>query len=126
MRISDWSSDVCSSDLLRHQSLRTGLDSFGAEDEWQIAHRRVAEDRAQMLCGRHYKNGIADGEIIKARRRLDCGVQVVARQENAIAVGFVNRASDFLLESPDKDGIAVGGRDQIGRASWRERGWQAV
>src|SRR3546814_19718499 len=64
-----------------------------------------------MLCGRHYKNGIADGEIIKARRRLDCGVQVVARQENAIAVGFVNRASDFLLESPDKDGIAVGGRD---------------
>src|SRR3546814_8283037 len=98
MRISDWSSDVCSSDLahcylmceggtgqdrdgragmdagrhLRHQSLRTGLDSFGAEYEWQIAHRRVAENRAQMLCGSHHQNGIADGEIIKACRRLDC------------------------------------------------------
>src|SRR3546814_21032301 len=60
MRISDWISDVCSSDLCR---------------------------------------------------RLDCRIQVIAGQENAIAVGFVNRASDFLLERPDKDGIAVGGRD---------------
>src|SRR3546814_12746905 len=60
MRISDWISDVCSSDLCR---------------------------------------------------RLDCRIQVIAGQENAIAVGFVNRASDFLPERPDKDGIAVGGRD---------------
>src|SRR3546814_10472668 len=64
-----------------------------------------------MLCGCHHQNGIAGGEIIKTRRRLDCRIQVITRQENAIAVGFVNRASDFLLESPDKDGIAVGGRD---------------
>src|SRR3546814_3970666 len=64
-----------------------------------------------MLCGCHHQNGIADGEIIKACRRLDCRIQVIAGQENAIAVGFVNRASDFLLERPDKDGIAVGGRD---------------
>src|SRR3546814_9058115 len=87
---------------LRHQSLRTGLDSFGAEYEWQIAHRRVAENRAQMLCGCHHQNRIADGEIIKACRRLDCRIQVLDGQENAIAVGFVNSASDLLLEGPDK------------------------
>src|SRR3546814_11625319 len=44
-------------------------------------------------------------------------MRVIAGHENACAVGFFNGACDFLLERPDKDGIAAGGRDLVqGRA----------
>src|SRR3546814_18439061 len=62
MRISDWSSDVCSSDLIEGSPLAAGLVAFGAgmvisalipasEKEAQLASRAVAtaKEQAQPL-----------------------------------------------------------------------------
>src|SRR3546814_11849726 len=48
MRISDWSSDVCSSDLRQHNSRgRTALCKRGGKNGWLVAHDlRLAEPQA--------------------------------------------------------------------------------
>src|SRR3546814_12258552 len=85
MRISDWSSDVCSSDLLRHPALEPGL----AADQGrlrkailQVAHegiRIVAEqDRTDSLLARGHQDGAerafahgeADGRTRSEGRRV--------------------------------------------------------
>src|SRR3546814_3983670 len=43
MRISDWSSDVCSSDL---------LDRFTVRDRLHVRERRIAGQRAELRIGR--------------------------------------------------------------------------
>src|SRR3546814_15699212 len=58
MRISDWSSDVCSSDLLRRQGALSGPDEF---DPRQIDHpfpARPARRRGGFCAGAYVVNNI--------------------------------------------------------------------
>src|SRR3546814_18660568 len=59
MRISDWSSDVCSSDLARHDQAHQAHDQEGAEAR-QVALRGVAVKAEATECGRACKEGRSD------------------------------------------------------------------
>src|SRR3546814_17014216 len=43
MRISDWSSDVCSSDLQKGEAVITMLESYAGEDVWRQGLRSYME-----------------------------------------------------------------------------------
>src|SRR3546814_8125009 len=98
MRISDWSSDVCSSDLGLPVALGDGIDLLPA--------------------------GADAGEM---RRRLLRGLAAhpVDRLEGALlgaAAGSVGDRHELRRESAEAaHGVATALLGQIGRASWRER-----
>src|SRR3546814_6757446 len=104
MRISDWSSDVCSFDLWR----------AGAPDpiRWSVSSMLGSPDWA------------SEGEVRTAEvpfRVTDAGTQIAAvRQGLGITTlpCFVGDADPLLVRVP--------GTDQIGRASCRERVCQYV
>src|SRR3546814_11686574 len=58
MRISDWSSDVCSSDLVEHRDVEASapVEEFGLEADF----RRVALFRAEGRSGR-FRDGAGGG-----------------------------------------------------------------
>src|SRR3546814_16946987 len=105
MRISDWSSDVCSSDLLADAGVRV-IDA-------RISHLAYAPEIAQAMLQRQQANA-----IIAARTRIVAG-----------AVGMVEMALDEL----QKNGVVELDEERkasmvsnllvvpIGRASGRER-----
>src|SRR3546814_11859206 len=125
MRISDWSSDVCSSDLFV---------------------RILTEPKASLT--RQYvelmnTEGVSLSFAPDAVDRLaEIAAQVNERQENIGARRLhtvLERLLDTLsFEAPDKSGtVAIDrayvdthlgalGQDQIGRASWREQVWRYV
>src|SRR3546814_11814795 len=114
MRISDWSSDVCSSDLLI-----TGIAHD--KNEAKIIVTRVP-DRP---------GGVANifGPLAAAGINVDMIIQNVGRDKGETDVTFTVPAAD-LLRSIDllenaKDKIGFN-RIQIGRASCRERVCQYV
>src|SRR3546814_12928903 len=110
MRISDWSSDVCSSDLiesaLRAQNVELPAGRFESKDQNQTLRVERAfstpEQFAQLVVGRG-----ADGYQVK--------LGDVARIEQ----GAENPYTSF------RSNAATGG-GETGRASCRERGWQYV
>src|SRR3546814_13296641 len=74
MRISDWSSDVCSSDLLATEVLAACLAGHQAflesEAEAGIASRHpVRAARALMILGFGYQSPVADAELERFRNR---------------------------------------------------------
>src|SRR3546814_8097468 len=91
MRISDWSSDVCSSDLPATSALRV--------------------DRAPQVgpCA-----------------RVEALVEEVAQVNPGFAQQGLEETATFEPEQPRRDGAAVLGGDEIGRASCRERVCQYV
>src|SRR3546814_10522177 len=96
MRISDWSSDVCSSDLL-------GLVVQAGDQRRQ---HEVALALGQRLAAAG--DGAARG--LGLLDRIQVGVDRVAAVERAHQVGRVGRVADLLLD------LAVGG-DQLGQRS---------
>src|SRR3546814_11305756 len=58
MRISDWSSDVCSSDLLRLQRCEVVIH---LADETSVKEFHVIIEKQHRLVLRHGREGIADG-----------------------------------------------------------------
>src|SRR3546814_15057860 len=109
MRISDWSSDVCSSDLLR-EAARLGRERHAAADEDRGRQRAMTRTAALLLL--RLLGGAAD---FRARLlRLGAGT---AR----VAVGNDNLVDQAFAEFTAAHGV---GNRQIGRASWRGRGWQ--
>src|SRR3546814_1824605 len=118
MRISDWSSDVCSSDLfrqtatLRAASMTILLTGAGGQVGWEIKARGgtrklVALDRAAL--------DICDGSAVSAaidRHRPSLLI-------NAAAYTAVDKAESEseAAYAINRDGPAV----QIGRASCRDR-----
>src|SRR3546814_8659443 len=97
MRISDWSSDVCSSDLLDSGvHLNEDVVAVGVEQELDRARVAVAD-----LLGEAH--GVGADPVPQLRvevgRRCDLDDLLVAALQRAV---------------------------EIGKASWRERGWQCV
>src|SRR3546814_18884125 len=103
MRISDWSSDVCSSDLLA--SRRIGTQS--GQDANRVAGRRQ----------RQFSDNDSRIDLIDEMRMLN---QHVARQVENTAF---ERAPEFLLTLIEGGAIR---HTEIGRASCRERGFKYV
>src|SRR3546814_12129239 len=98
MRISDWSSDVCSSDLGRRLA-----DALQAADEGDVDGDQVAG--ATGL-------DVALAEL--AAEALQETDLLVAEGDLALGSGLL-QTQQALVAGP-----------QIGRASWRERVWQYV
>src|SRR3546814_13676163 len=98
MRISDWSSDVCSSDLRLHRRAVTASQDDAAEEVPLVReiHRRVAQGMAAAL-----------------------GVGGIHRRAASLEVGEL--AGSIVGAHQDPAAIA-----QIGRASCRERVGQYV
>src|SRR3546814_2413155 len=105
MRISDWSSDVCSSDLTLHPDVE--LDDMVARlllRVWNLAFG---------ACFEIAQKGRAH------RARIETGRRETVEQHIAV----VERAQTVLPLLRDR---AFLGQQQIGRASWRERVCQYV
>src|SRR3546814_3387237 len=96
MRISDWSSDVCSSDLSRAQSVMQYLGEHG-----------VAADRMTAV-GRGETQPIADNDSDEGRelnRRVELRITGAAAQVNGSA--SVEPVADSAATMPDDDASAV-------------------
>src|SRR3546814_4375063 len=80
MRISDWSSDVCSSDL-----------------------RRFGEDGAHMLRGDDDEQRAQPRQIVERSGRADRGRQRHARQEQRVLMALVDCGHHLGLACPEHD-----------------------
>src|SRR3546814_19802302 len=101
MRISDWSSDVCSSDLGR---------------DWR--RRRSAEATAKRAARPPVIRPPAAVESIEALKIARAGGGTVGR-EHEIGIAGLQRQLGTAEQQ-------IGFDRQSGRASGRERGWQSV
>src|SRR3546814_17933668 len=99
MRISDWSSDVCSSDLL-------GL--LGG----QRGHVERIGDRTARQVGRHLLGDLQRHLLLRLRRR---GAEVRCGDDR------VEPEPPVLLGRLDGEDVEPRAADKSGRASWRER-----
>src|SRR3546814_14599714 len=113
MRISDWSSDVCSSDLEDARQVEIAVGSDPAE--------AVVIDRADRGGGKAQQEAV-ESEVVKQppqlRRRL-VGIgaaEVGATAEVLERASVVQRAAALAQADPP----------EVGRASCRERVWQYV
>src|SRR3546814_16711811 len=96
MRISDWSSDVCSSDLLAAQVANHRQD--GVAGTIQVGRLGAAHDQVHTVAARRAVIGI--------------GADVGLREA---VLDLAERPGEDTLDQP---------RTEIGRASCRERVWQ--
>src|SRR3546814_10160400 len=128
MRISDWSSDVCSSDLKRRCPdqillfIKARLDLDHGRDRLARLRRidqrtndgRLLASAVERLLDRHH---------VRVRRRLpqegEDDVEALVRMVDDNVLGF-DRGKAIAVMFPDSFG------KKIGRASCRERGWQYV
>src|SRR3546814_18274964 len=124
MRISDWSSDVCSSDLGTYQrKLRHRVGICPASTDLGI--EPLAEDRvgkAAENCERSYR---VEAGLRPARvaGKYECPEQGHAGDEDITASAMDHGKEDLLHAPFVPDGVE---RQQIGRAACRERGCQYV
>src|SRR3546814_11003278 len=117
MRISDWSSDVCSSDLITSVSVRmpvfgldlssgarAGLTAFLAGVARSVAHANVTI------------NNILPGYFDTDRYRA--GIDATAQAQGK---------SHDAMHAERVDSVPAGraGDPEVGRATCRERGWQS-
>src|SRR3546814_16827724 len=104
MRISDWSSDVCSSDLITHEKLRSG---YGRRSK---KRRKIGERSA--------KGGGAAVRRADPRREPDAKSRVARPAAKGIIFGQHQAAAPVDLGQEE--------RVKIGSASCRERVCQYV
>src|SRR3546814_16633348 len=127
MRISDWSSDVCSSDLavteeqarlagprLAHAPDQRGHALHIEGEAGHIAHRAVRLAMAHMVDG---IDGVARRGQPRRDRTVSAGVLGIALGEQHHRLRVAGRPP-----AGDREGRAL----EIGRASCRERVWESV
>src|SRR3546814_17312004 len=128
MRISDWSSDVCSSDL---RSDRDDVAARARRPAHALGDRRLlAADDDHVVDG-HARGAVGAGGLgCDGRGTRDVGARGAGPagcRADAAAHGFRGRVGRLLLlpgvESAG-DGVGEDGGEflKIGRAAWRERG----
>src|SRR3546814_13558451 len=114
MRISDWSSDVCSSDLI--SALPQGAEGTGGTDGGQVVDAVGGCDLRQFV--RH------------ARAAGDAGHHPLGAFQNAMedALGAAHFPQHVDIDRTLAAGNVIGASHmlEIGRASCRERGWKYV
>src|SRR3546814_17492977 len=117
MRISDWSSDVCSSDLLVREIAKA---KHG--DRLKVYYPRTAKGEAIYV---HAKTAVVDDRMIRVgsanmnNRSMgldsECDVTIdAALHANAGAEPVIRRLRESLIAAHP---------DETGRASGRDRGW---
>src|SRR3546814_19455638 len=112
MRISDWSSDVCSSDLL----LRETVEQREAVLTGRQKARRNALEAANALATIRKEHGALTGSISAAHDALE----VIKRQKSA-ADAIIEVGKDIARKTREARGNV-----EIGRAQCRERVCQYV
>src|SRR3546814_16887135 len=132
MRISDWSSDVCSSDLLAWWLQRRDVDA--ALDH--LAALAPGIDPARPV----YSLTVGECQMVELAKVLSSGASTVILDEPTSVLlppeverlyGFIrdlkaSGRSVVLISHKLADVSAVADRIEIGRASCRERGWKYV
>src|SRR3546814_14827741 len=126
MRISDWSSDVCSSDLMKRESRRAST-RFDALDTDSIDLADAAKRVLQLpaVASKQFLITIGDRTVggLTVRDQMVGPWQVPVADCAVTATGF---------ESTTGEAMAMGERtplallDALGRASCREKGCQYV
>src|SRR3546814_14609168 len=127
MRISDWSSDVCSSDLTEDDALdllvggRRAIRHDAAEMRLadKVRPLRHGQLVAQQRLGRHNDQRLAE----RAQHLAAQDVKIVRRGRNIATLDIVAGAE---LEEALEARRAMPGALQLGRASWRDRGCEYV
>src|SRR3546814_13456002 len=137
MRISDWSSDVCSSDLLRKNFSGIELDAQqGITDEGDGANFNIsatvgtnfADGRGNIVLSASY----LDRKDIfpQTSRKFFREYQPLSLHNNGLALAQGNNLYDpaVLAATFAASGVTPppGLGEEIGRASWRGSVWQDV
>src|SRR3546814_15806899 len=148
MRISDWSSDVCSSDLaagdrvvgsgLRTAAEGAGVFPCGGGDFIVVDHAVAIEVipatanggavQAGGVAERAQRRGVIGMGACHAAKGAGCqsaGVDVLILPDGVITIGIVCTAYCDRAD-PSGDGLSHCHRVEIGRASGREGGSQSV
>src|SRR3546814_1622991 len=122
MRISDWSSDVCSSDLIFGEGV-TGMDMEmevkadareGAFDA-VLAAEAVDELKASVAA---LKTQVDAQAVAASRLPLDGAKAAADPARDAFVERYLRRGIDAGVEMKSLSGASGG---EIGRAAWRER-----
>src|SRR3546814_18439884 len=122
MRISDWSSDVCSSDLARSRSRRRALQAVyamqvsGADAKNAIA--QFAHEQAHEVADLDYFEDLVRG-VEKHRRELDAALQPLLDR----GIEEVDQIERAMLRI---SAYAQQHRLEIGRACWRDSECQGM
>src|SRR3546814_12817423 len=116
MRISDWSSDVCSSDLAPQIGERGIARAKIVERDAEAMLSQVLQRLARM-AGRVHHHIFGDFEDDLRGRDMGCGDHADDPPDEAVRLELHGRKID-------RDLTAGPAADEIGRASWRERVWQ--
>src|SRR3546814_20179989 len=122
MRISDWSSDVCSSDLINHVRAQIGGDVIGRAASLNFAG---SGSECACLCRCLRLRGSSresDAELLEAQQ----GVPRIGCQDFPLVDDIENREAAGKLDRPGDLADMHIARGEIGRASCRERVCQYV
>src|SRR3546814_13562400 len=128
MRISDWSSDVCSSDLLDGVVAGLGMALATVRRGLVVGQRRGAVGRGVGLAGDVVVVGLVvafpDDVVVAGPGRAHagrCGL-AVGRGVATVLVGGGSVADEHVFAAAGIDGVVAGLGAEIGRESGRERG----
>src|SRR3546814_15447227 len=122
MRISDWSSDVCSSDLFEHRELRVvpGAHALVAEVAVDLVHALEATDdqALEVELRRHEQEQVQVERVVMRGERL--GRRTTGQVMNHRRLDF-DEAPRVEPQTERDDNLTA---HAIGRDACRERGWQ--
>src|SRR3546814_20751843 len=130
MRISDWSSDVCSSDLPRDYPLAEGAGEVGDLFTWPavVEDRNITGYHSIAVPGHVAGMGLA-WERYGSMPWAEPLAPAIALAQGGLPVTWcapprLAGAAKDLRKFPESTAIYLHDGLQNGRAPWRERGWQ--
>src|SRR3546814_17300434 len=127
MRISDWSSDVCSSDLLADNYLGFGMRDRAEEIYRNLAAtapdaKRIGHANLQLAEFDYERGYNAEARATLYRMREKLPPELVPEWQELLGrVLMADGRYGEAAEAPLKD---EGDKSEIGRATCRERRWQ--